>query len=49
MLWYKLLQNTTYCVTLRFTSYPIYGPVRQRGLRINYTEGGQVWTERLSP
>jgi hypothetical protein len=50
MLWYKLLQNTTYCVKLRVTSYPIYGlPMRRWGLNRTRTEGGQVWIKRLSP
>lgn len=30
MLWFRLLQNTTYCDTLESTTYRIYGSVKER-------------------
>jgi hypothetical protein len=32
MLWFKLLQNTTYCGKLKFTAYQLYQRVRRRDL-----------------
>ena len=49
MLWSKLLQNTTYCVKLKFTPYLHYDVMRQCGLKNNLTEGGPVWIKRLLP
>jgi hypothetical protein len=49
MLWYNLLQNTTYCVKLELTPYLHYGAVGQCGFRNNLAEGGPVWIKQLLP